>query len=728
MDPNELVARIRSGDGEAATKEFLRQYPGETLESLAVASFDWGLRDVTEALLRMILTDHPSNIGANKHLAAIMCADQRFEEATPYLEMAADALPDDTASHSRLCWAYFAGRRPDDLRWAMRRGKEQIPTDEHMNWQAGLIVPLHMEPGAEDLMEAHRDTERSAILAARRSAAPVGTTPQTISAESERTTTAPVMDRLVETGGAAEIGGDGMAMAGRVAASGAAADFCFEYGPSPDDLSSATPWVPLPGRLNARFINTPTWTPRRNWRYSATAAWADDPEPHICLEWPFGQDPNHISGIGFMELIHATWHNSCQFDGYQKTNPWECSDLRDAEYRLRLRVRNFDAGDALHCLGVGAVTSYWMLSGQPIELAAGETGTFRDLTFRLSGDPANWTFAGSNAIEQDDHYRYYYGPLHDCLARNTGNIVLIAPFGARQDITSGGLDIAGAELTFRDMSVLHPDTGARLTHAENTGHCHPAALTNGVYGDPNAGWYRFSDETGDATVAWELPEPARIATVVLHQDPIMPAHRCRLTLGGPNGAEQTVLDIEMTDELIEVVRIEDPEQVTTVQLDLLSGQTEAGMGLIAIQAFAPDFAPPPSPSPVTVSADIRDLPAGTDIHYRMVCRDGTGTTKGEVQKFTLPITSMPLLHDASLHSHHGDKAIFHIRCNAMSSRTTLHWRLDDGPWQERDAGWENTPVDRYITVRGLSDGPHSLSVRLANPRGRSPVKVVEWTQ
>jgi hypothetical protein len=64
----------------------------------------------------------------------------------------------------------------------------------------------------------------------------------------------------------------------------------------------------------------------------------------------------------------------------------------------------------------------------------------------------------------------------------------------------------------------------------------------------------------------------------------------------------------------------------------------------------------------------------------------------------------------------------------MSTRTTLHWRLDDGPWQERDAGWENTPVDRYVTVRGLNDGPHSLSVRLSNPRGRSPVKVAEWTQ
>ncbi|HAD86537.1 MAG TPA: hypothetical protein DCG48_04170 [Rhodospirillaceae bacterium] len=727
MDPNELVARIRSGNGEAAAKEFLRQYPGETLESLAVASFKWGLNDVTEALLRLILKENPANIGAHKHLAAVLCADQRFVDATSHLEKATEALPDDTASHSRLCWAYFAGGRPVDLRRALRRGKDLIPKGEHMNWQPGLIVPLHMEAAAWDLMSAHRETAIETVLDSRRADVQPDTPSYNTGASAEEPPPRPVTEPFAETGAASEIGSNGATMAGRVAAPGHAADFRFEYGTTPDDLSSATPWEPLPGRLNARFVNTPTWTPRRNWRYAGEISWAADPEPHIHLEWPFGQDPNHISGIGFMELIHATWHNSCQFDGHQKANLWECSDIRDATYRLRLRTRNLDAGNALHCLGVGAVTSYWILSGQAIALADEQSDAFRDVTFRLSGAPGAWTFAGSNSVEQKNHDRYYYGPLHDCLARNTGNIVLIAPFGEPRDITTGELDIAGAELAFRDMSVLHPDAGAQLVRADNTGPVDPAALTNGIYGDPNAGWYRVAEDTPTPEIVWELAEPTGIATLVLHQDPVMPTDRCRVILKGLDGEELTVLDIDMADDDLAIRRIDAPQPVKTVTLEILSGKTEAGLGLTAIQAFAPEFAPPPSPVPVTVSADALDLPLGSEIHYRLVCRDATGTEAGEVRSIELPPTPAPVLHDVSLHARQGDKAIIRIRCNALGLETVLHWRLDEGTWREIGAGWENTPVDRYVTVRDLTEAAHTLSVRLSNPRGRSSIRSIELT-
>jgi hypothetical protein len=547
-------------------------------------------------------------------------------------------------------------------------------------------------------------------------------------------TYAPPQPRLpyAATGAATENGATGLIMTGCVAATDGAAQYRFEYGRSSDGLVGETPWQPVPGKRNARFVASPEWATSRSWYYGADMTWIDGLAPNLTVHWPFAQDPNHISGIGFMELLFACWHNSCQHDGNQRVREWECSDLRDAVVSVRLHARDLDPKNYLHCLGIGNVSTYWMLSGQAVDLSSlGDQAV--ELTFTLPSDPAQWTFAGNNQIEQTAYERYEYGPLDQALARNQGNLVLIAPFGTPSETTTGAVSIDEFTVSYRDNNILHPDNGAVLIDAPSLSACDPANLTNGIYGDPDAGWFRWGNTDEPARFVWEFATPQAITTLVIHQDPVLPTTKCRVSLGDNAGSEDAwefdlpVPEAPYDQPALKIAAFEGSGTYTWVALELLEGKYPEGQGMQSFEIFARNFAPPPSDLPVTVSADIQGMQPGSSIHYRVVTRTDTETAAGEVQRFDLPAENgPPLLHHVALFEASGTKAIFQVRANAMGAAAELCWRLDDDAGHSLPLGWERTPVHRYIVLPNVPEGAHRLTVRARSAAGDSPEIVHEW--
>ena len=534
------------------------------------------------------------------------------------------------------------------------------------------------------------------------------------------------------TGSAAENGSTSLIMTGRVAATGDAAQYRFEYGRSPDGLVGKTPWRPVPGKRNARFVASPEWATSRSWYYGAEMTWIDGPAPNLTVHWPFAQDPNHISGIGFMELLFACWHNSCQHDGNQRAREWECSDLRDAVVSVRLNARDLDPKNYLHCLGIGNVSTYWMLSGQAVDLSGlGDEAT--ELTFTLPSDPAQWTIAGTNQIEQPDHERYKYGPLDHALARNQGNLVLIAPFGTPSETTTGAISIGECTVSYRDNNILHPDNGAVLIDGPSLSACDPANLTNGIYGDPDAGWFLCGHPDTPPRFVWELAAPQAITTLVIHQDPVLPTTKCRVSLSdGTNTPDTWQFDLPVPkapfdQPALKIAAFEGSGTYSRVELELLEGAYPEGRGLQSFEIFAKNFAPPPSDLPATVSVDIQGMQPGSSVHYRVVTRTDTETAAGEVQRFDFPAENgPPLLHHVTLFGASGTKAIFQVRANAMGAAAELCWRLDDDDEHSLPLGWEQTPVHRYIVLPNVTEGTHRLTVRSRSAAGDSPEIVHEW--
>jgi hypothetical protein len=723
MDPNELIERIRGGDSDAAIHQVLAENPSLTFEGLVGGVMNWGQDDVSEILLRRLLADLPEHEAAHDHLAELLYRQRRYEECIPHYKFLCARFPDRAPAYSRLCWSYFETHNVEGLRDTLHAAQRLVVDGHHLSWQAGAPLTFYLSPDAAAVHTARHAAARGALADGR------GGRVATPHAE---TTPAPARIVSAATAGASEFGRDAAVLSGAVASTIDGAEYRFEYGPSPDDLSAATPWRPVPGKLNAEFIASPDATPAVFSLYATAVSWNEDAGTYV-MDWPFGKDPNHVSGIGFLELICGMWTNSCQFDGNQEHHPHETGDLRDAELTLDLYAEGIDAKDFLFCVGVGNVGTYWMLSGAPFDLSAPRADGMNEVSVRLTSDPASWTAFGNNPREQWNADRYGHGPLHDALSTHMGNLVLTATFGDWRDTITGRLGIKRAMLKYRDNSILHPDNGTRLVE-------HPASpdsdvhnLTNGRRGDPNGGWFHSGPVAESLVFRWQLAKPLSIATLVLHQDVAWPTRKCRIGVTSTAGQDFS-WDIDLPCDNDPVTgmrqfsaRLPAIGPCLAFTLELLEGAGEQGLGLEAVELFATDHVPPPSAAPVSVCEEVSGLPAGAPIFYRAVCRADGEIQTGETRDLPLPPTDAPVLHALSLYSNTEDKAVIQVRANAMGHDTIIRWRVDDGEWRETALGWEKTAAHRYLQVHGPSTGDHKMEALLKSEAGESPTRNVSFT-
>ena len=542
---------------------------------------------------------------------------------------------------------------------------------------------------------------------------------------------------IAETAGASAIGMTGAALAGRVAAGADAGAYRFEYGRSPDRLDRSTDWAPLPGALNARLAASPQSTSKLCRLYVGAVEWDQTDGVFYCRS-PFGKDPNHMSGIGFLDHLFTLRQNSLQPDGFQEIQPHEGSDLRDAEFTAALRTRDFDSKGFLHCLGAGHGGNFWMLTGEPIDLStAGPDGRL-DIALTLRPTPELWTHFGNNPKEQANYERYYYGPLNDALCPHVGSLPFEGAFGDWRDAPEGDIAFERVTLTYRDSNALSPANGARLVAYPSNTLCDPAALTDGRRGDPDDCWYRLGPVEEPLVFTWQLPRPVLAGRFVLHLDPLLPIKRATVSASRRSDPARPPItaaleDIPSAENILDdlplrTVSFPGTEPVDLVRLEIEQGYSDAGVGLAGVELYAADFVPRPSAAPVTVSADIEDLEPGAEVFYRTVCRAREREEAGRTESLNLPADDAPILIEAQIFQATPEKTSIAVRGNAMGRETTLQWRADRDDWQETSFGWEKSSAHRYITLPGSPPGStRQVTVRLTSDAGTSNETTVHWT-
>ena len=734
MTPDEMVARIRDGGGQAVVMAFMQANPGVTFETMIGSALQWGLDDISETIFVAAVRAQADHFEANNQLARLLARQGRYAESAPYFEFLGQQMPTNSFVQSGRCWAHFSAGDIDALCQAVASAQAHLKDGEHLDWQCGINPSSAQFPDLLQKLKAHEHSERLAVRK-RMVENPLGP-------KSHSSSDNPVPSSLAsaETHEASEIGQTGAIFQGRVSAAAAKAEYRFEYGENPSCLGQATAWAPVPGNRNARLVATPHRTPGAFKIYAGRQEFEQGAAPAIVCKSPFGKDPNHISGIGFIDLFMGFWHNTCQPDGYQDILLSEMSDLRGAILELTLEVEDFDAKGFLYVPGIGNGNSYWMLTDCAVDLEAkSNTGPFK-CSFVLDCTPTRWTTAGNNTEEQGGHRDYQYGPLDQCLSPNGGNVVFLGAFGDWRDTPTGRLKIRELALLYQDKSILNPENGARFIDAPSGLDCDPGKLVNGVRGERGAGWYHPGPITEPLTFSWSLAKPTMITTIVLHQDCALPVRHCRIRLSNSRNSAVTEKTLEfllpdgMEDDLVLppfVNRLDGRFKFDTMSLEILEGVFSDGAGLDGIEVFAENFTPPPNPAPVNVSHDISDLEPGSTVYYRIACRatdadDGETTVVGETRFFTLPKQDNPRLHQVDQYSLSDSKFVFQVCGNAMGQRTTLHWRLNDSDWQIVSMGWEMTTVHRYITLRNLNAGTHQLHVWLQNNAGESEVVSVSF--
>ena len=718
MTPDELISMVRSGDVEGAIKRYIAVVQGGTLESLLVQAMQLGLDDVSEPLLLALLREQPEHAVAHEILGQLYLRQEKFAEALPHFQTATTISPDRTLSHNGTCTCAYALGDIEVLRSALYHAQKHIPEGQHLSFQYGLS-PLTKYLEERDGELAHFWQAEISRELERRSNNRDTLEAPSLNNRANRSVNSDPESVVAQTSTATEIGQDGACLVGEVAANSASAEYRFEYGCSPDDLSEHTEWQSMPGPLTARLVTAPQLSPLNFLLYAGQFKWFPSSEGDCILgDWPFGKDPNHISGAGFIELLCGQWHNSCQPDGFREIFPWESSDLRDAEYRMQLRIDDFDSKGFMHCVGVGNVDSYWMLTDSPVDLSNVPPDGHLEISVRLKDDATKWSVAGNNPDEQGNAERYSYGPLAKVLGENVGNIVFVAPFGDWRDTPTGKVGIQKTDLTYRDRNVLHSANGALLIETPSSTSCSPTNLSNGRRGEFSDAWYHLGLIEEPLRFTWQLAHPVAVATIVFHQDAVLPTKRCRITVGAESGQahswdfELPVDDLAILSSPTTVVRLPGTEKFNHISIEFIEGGKPEGLGLAALEIFANDFVPPPTREPVTVSTDVGSLTPGAAVYYRIQARTNGDIVSGDTKEIQLPYDDQPKIHDIYLHSSDEHNAVFSVRGNAMGHRTILQWRLDDGPWNNISMGWEKTSVHRYIKVRDIEAGEHRLTVRL----------------
>ncbi|MAN80529.1 MAG: hypothetical protein CMM77_11760 [Rhodospirillaceae bacterium] len=539
-----------------------------------------------------------------------------------------------------------------------------------------------------------------------------------------------------ETRDSSPVGISAMTVVGRVAAGMPEAEYRFEYGTAPDELGRFTDWAPLPGPLNAHLSVSPQIAPYICRFYVGAIDWDEEEGLFFCRA-PFGKDPNHISGIGFLDHLFTLRQNSLQPDGFRDIAPHEGSDLRDAEYALVLRTKGIDEKDFLHCLGAGHGENFWMLTSQPLAFSNDAPGNKLKATFRLTADPAQWTPFGNNPKEQANYDRYQYGPLNDALYRHVGSLPLEGAFGDWRDAPEGSIAFEQVTLKFRDANVLAPAHGAALECYPKGSPCDPRRVVSGIRGQAEENWYFPGVPDKPLVFRWRLPRALKTTRCVIHQDRAMPIKRARVTVFHSDEPPAIDTDIAITDLpacadlLTEDAGIAIPlpgdQSVDTVILEIFEGHSAEGIGIEALEVYASDFIPSPSPDPVVVSADIGGIAPGDTVFYRIACRRGETFLAGEVRSLALPVDATPRLVQADIFRTTPEKTIIAVRGNAMGRETELRWRVDGSDWQGTSMGWEAAGVHRYITLRDLDpDAPHAVTLRLESEAGTSRDLTLRW--
>ena len=189
------------------------------------------------------------------------------------------------------------------------------------------------------------------------------------------------------------------------------------------------------------------------------------------LSAPGWLDPNHIDGIGALRLVA---HLSIPVAG----SPGALN-LNGAEFEITIRATDYEANGGKLVIWlcryvpeegvfknyyVNLVANNWANTGNDLheQLVDGEWVT---ITVSLSDDPADWTYAGENHVQQGDWGdRYQPYSLTETVNNTNATLHLVVINDEQDEHPTGFLDIAN--ITVRTQTPAMPGPGHDDTHRE----------------------------------------------------------------------------------------------------------------------------------------------------------------------------------------------------------------------------------------------------------------------
>jgi hypothetical protein len=495
----------------------------------------------------------------------------------------------------------------------------------------------------------------------------------------------------------------------------------FEYGYSSTHLDSRTKPMPLPGPRNACYRSDLS---DQSGLWLATTPTHFHSEEGGFLRVDLGNgswvDPNHVLGIGYLNLI-----------GQIQINALEATpiDFRDALLRFRLRGINFDPRKSELVpwvqtelsLPQRSIRPNYALTAWPLsEYLLDHSWHTAEVTFL--DDSRYWSFGG---FTRENSTHYAYAPISDVLRNLNLNVILVSAFGEPDGFPVGQIDIGNIEFCYRNNSALAAANGARWVAVGARSENDPALLTDGNQ-SLDTEWFTVDRH---ATFEWKLGYPATIERIVLHGD-----------------ADHAPTMIEVwssTDgKAYHIIGHGSPKHGRNSSLSWLEtkGTNVAFLRLVVrgnsplafseIEALG-DVVPIPDAVPATSSAVVQHLKTGQTLYYRYVVESQGHIASGALQSISVPLVVNPTIVYASAVRYSQNRAVAIIRVNLpKGGKAVLDYRPKGSNEAPRQVTAVTSDIDYPRTVffplSDLKDDrPYELTYKVRDAHGTVASKEIE---
>lgn len=673
----EILAQAEMTNGErvSALVDCCKQFGLSVMEAISELQAI-GRADVAYQSVEALLEAYPDNTEVKRNAAYFFCDVLAFTKAGPLAQELLEITPDDPDLYYMLAYAFKHTGERDKVLSVLKEGRAKC--SHPIFYQAAALSGPPDDIRTAALHDISHDDDRAP-------------------SKTEDDTTASATGPLItETLNGQEIGTTAATLSGSVAHTSCGGEYAFQYGESADNLNHRTPWQAVPPDTFSEVRDT-TLSTFSSWLcYGSSHEYNVDP-CSITSQWPFGIDRNHLAGIGQITLLYGWCPSSLPRARTPEPSRMHNIDLRGGTISFKARHQDFTPSQGTLTLGLGShllkddfpssstrpwIASQWMMTGKPIALASCEPNEWSDISVDIDANPEAWSYGANNPAEQGNSDRYAYLPLSRIVGAHNGYVAMCLMYGDDREIPEGEISLREGRVRYRDWSMLRNGNGAELISFPGDSRDDALKLTNGQYRTHSDGWHRLTgNDFSPNKFIWALPQNNQVDGVVLIQHPRYPLRLAQVYLrnGGPDekvvhAGMINLPDLDTNTPKRTLITIPENIEATHLEVNLMQGQDPKGVGLLGVEVFG-DFSPKQTASaPVVVCADAKNVTPGAKLHFRIVYRDKTGTTEGNIQTLQIPGDSRPQLHTIKLME--GDDPAWLVHGNPMGFNTELNVSLD----------------------------------------------------
>jgi hypothetical protein len=456
----------------------------------------------------------------------------------------------------------------------------------------------------------------------------------------------------------------GFAVNARFNPGGLPATWHIEYGATAAYGSSTTPRK-LPGKLTAHY--------RETWGAGSLAGFNGSINRNrLTWEGGFvrytaegnsgGDDPNHVSGIGWIQLPLYFYCGSYDpLDAPMARLGGGDPDFRGARQSMRVRGNAWvKAGtrlctwiqvdrDTTRTYPVGGIIDRpnWCHTAKDLTETV-EAGDWRVVGWTLHNRTSEWTYGGRN----DEHpaQRYWYGELDKSLSNVNLDIFPLQNIDIRWAVEypSGSIDFDWWQIDYRQHNLCAASNGGTLI-SQPAGGTGAEYLADGWRNEAAGGpgdWLSAANPTSPQDFVFAFADPVEIKKFMVHNSLAYPSRDIEVAVSADGGDTWTTIRTGTLPQSSEhgpnfahyyaeqkdIATVFIPLHAGTVnrlRVRVTSGYGEERWGLGEIEAFGTGATEQTEDGWYDLNQDI-EVAAGT-YHYRAVMTTSEGVTYGPDQ-------------------------------------------------------------------------------------------------